>query len=176
MKLDDQLRRLERKLDKIAKDSVPKAYAAAVNKVATQSRTAIASEVAREVRIPVRAVKSRIYLRRARVGGLEAQIRLYARPVDAVNTGPARLSRGWKVAGQFRERSFMARMPNQNRHRIYQRAGADRLPIQKVVVPISEPVERIGMAVTALKMRRDFARLYKHELDARIKGYVTRGR
>lgn len=176
MNLDKQLRRLERKLDKIAKDATPKAFASAINKVATQSKTAVASEVAKEVRIPVRAVKSRIFIRRARPGTMVAKIALYARPIDAIHTGPTRMASGWKVGGKFRERSFMQRMPNQSRHRIYQRKGSSRLPISKVVLPVSEPVARIGRAVTTLKMRKDFARLYQHELNARIKGYVTRGR
>lgn len=184
MNLDKQLRRLERKLEKIAKDATPKAFAAASNKLATQSKTAVASEVAKEVRIPVRAVKGRIFIRRARPGAMVAKVVLYARPVDAINTSPSRMAKGWKVAGQFRERSFMQRMPNMSRHRIFQRTGNFKQnergwkieQFRKVNVNIDEEVARIGKAVTTLKVRKDFARLYQHELNARIKGYVTRGR
>lgn len=183
MSLDKQTARLVKKLDKIAKIETARAHASAINKLTKQVKTAVASEVAKEIRIPVRSVKRRIYVKRATASNGIAKVYLYARPVPGVDARATRTNKGWKVAGEFRPRSFLAKMPTQSRHHIFQRDGRGpvlrpdgkrREKFDMVRVPIAEPVKRIGMAVISLKMKRDYPKILKHELNARLKGYVTR--
>lgn len=183
MSLDKDVARLTKKLDRIAKIETARAHASAINKLSNQVKTAVSSLVSKETRIPVRTIKRRVYNKRATAANGVAKIYLYAKPIPGIDARASRTNKGWKVAGQFRPRSFLAKMPNQSRHHIFQRDG--RGPVLRpngkrkekfdmVRVNISDPVARIGMAVIEFKMRKDYPKLLKHELNARLQGYVTR--
>tara|TARA_R110001599_G_scaffold100770_5_gene258102 strand:- start:3512 stop:4057 length:546 start_codon:yes stop_codon:yes gene_type:complete len=181
MQLDDQIKSLSKKLDKIAKVETIKAHISAVNKVAAQSKTAIASISAAETKIKVSKLKKRIFVKRASFSKPSARVYFYSRPVDALDASNSRVAKGWKVAGTFRQRSFLARMPNQSRHHIFQRdgngpvrtaGGKKRERIKMITVEAADSLNRVGPAVTELKMMKDYHRLLKSELSARLKGYV----
>ena len=174
MSLDKQIASLERKLEKISRAELYRADASALNKTAAKAKTATASVVSKETKIPVSVVKKRVFLRKAIAGRRGASIALYSRPVAAVDARISRNSKGWRVSGKNYRGSFLAKMSNQNRHHIYQRKTKKRLPIQMVKVPLAEPVERVGKAVIELHMRKEYPRILQREYAARIKGYVTR--
>lgn len=174
MELDRQIASLEKKLAKISGVELHRADASALNKTAAKAKTATASLVSKEARVPVSVVKKRIFIRKAIAGRRGASIAMYAKPVSAVEARISRNAKGWRVAGKNYPGSFLSQMRNQRRHHIYQRKTKKRLPIQMIKVPLAEPVERVGQAVVELHMRKEYPRILQREYSARINGYVKR--
>lgn len=171
--LDKQIKSLEKKLNRVAKDATPKAYASAVNKTASKIKTDVVRKVAKDANIRVKDVSPRVYVRRASARKGVAAISFYSKPVNATKTNFSKLRKGFKVAGEVVPRSFFARGRNNRRHYIYQRKGKARTPIRMVTIRISRAVNRYAEPAIAQKMRTDFPRILKSEFNARIKGYVS---
>ena len=174
MSLDAQIRELERKLNAISKVETQRAYASALNKTAQVIRRDAARKVAQSKKIRQRDVMRRIFYRRANYKKPFGDLAFYAKPISAINVPFSSNKRGFKVAGSQVPRSFLAKMPNQSRHHIYQRKGRERTPIQRVVVRIDDIVREHALQSSKTIMRSRFSAVFRQELNARLKGYVTR--
>lgn len=173
MSLDADIRRLEKKLNRISSKETPRAYAAAINKTAKMIQTEVAREVAKANRIRVKDVKRRVFIRKANIKKSNAKISVYAKPINAVSTNYKVTRRGYSVAGERVPRSFFAKGKSR-RHQIFQRKGSARYPIDVVKIYINDDVQRLVMPIVERKMKTDFQRLLKHEFNARLRGYVKR--
>lgn len=169
--LDASIKRLEKKLSKIAKVETDRAYSAAANKIATRVKSRVAKAVASDVNLTQKVVKRKIFIRRSRAATGRAAITFYTRPVNAVSTNYSITRKGYKVAGRVYPRTFFAKGKSST-HQIYQRKGQARYPIDPVKIPISEAVNRHAVPLTARLMKTDFPDLLKHELGVRIRGVI----
>ncbi len=169
--LDQSVKSLEKKLNKISKLDTDRAFSSAANKLATRAKSQVAKAVAREVRVTQKNVRSKIFIGRSTAKTGRAKITFYTRPVNAVRTNYSITKRGYKVAGKIYPRTFFARGKGAT-SQIFQRKGSARYPIEPVKIPIQAAVNRYAVPITADLMKRDFKKILQQEFRARINGYI----
>lgn len=116
--LDQSIKQLERKLNKIAKVETDRAYSSAANKIATRVRSQVTKAVAGDVKIAQKNVRRKIYISRSKAKTGRARLTFYTRPINAVSTNYSITKKGYKVAGQVRPRTFFAKGKSPT-HQIY---------------------------------------------------------
>ncbi len=159
-------------LDKTQRWVIPQAVPAAINKTAGQVNTQVRREISKKLGIPQKHFKSRIKLYRATRRnwssknwiGLKTKI-----PVSKVyksNSRQISYAKGkLNIPGN---KLFGAKMPKSGHEGVYYRKGSKRLPIQEVMIDLSDVAPdtllRLGRSITTTK----FKNLLRHELQWRL--------
>ncbi len=163
IRIEHGLRGARRSLKRLA-DARRAAGRAAQNKALAKMRTAVRGALARELRVPVGAVKRRFVLRRAgKAGQPAALVVLVARGVNAARVRGARDRRPHGVA------AGAARFPHAfiAGGRALERRGRARLPLRGTDVPVREPAERLGRRWLAGSGAAEHRRILRRELEFR---------
>ena len=171
--LEKQIKSLEKKLTKIAQVDTDRAYSSAINKTANSIKSHVVKKVSGDVKITQKNIRRKIYVKRSTPKTGMAKLYFYGRAVNAINTNFSKTAKGYKIAGTFRPRTFFAKSPTANKHLIFQRRGAERLPVDVVKIPINEAVQKHAMPTIKERMNNYFYKTLKAEFNARLKGYVS---
>ncbi|MCI7352801.1 MAG: phage tail protein [[Actinobacillus] rossii] len=141
MSLQDDAKRINRKLNALGRQQIPRAAVKAINKVARSIGSRAMKAVAKDVGVPVKTVRGRMQIARAKGNLPTATIRVIRSHMPAIRLLENRsnkiwVGRGGIVVGKYAiHRGFRQRLKNGRWH-ILQRQGKERYPIDVVKIPV----------------------------------------
>lgn len=151
----------------------PKAARLALNRAAKQMHTATVREVAKEIKAPVKAVKSKVrHQKRDKAKGRKLRAGMYVvfSDLPARKFGTAKENkRGVRVRGRQFDDAFLGRFQHNKVEAVFRRKGKKRLPIVEVKVPIRQAVERAAKNKLLTVGRPVFRKRYEYELRRILK-------
>ncbi|SEQ73163.1 phage tail protein [Basfia succiniciproducens] len=164
MALKDDVARINRKLNDLGRKKMPNAAVKAINRVARRVGNKAMKAVAKDVGVPLKTVRGRMKINRARGKLPVATLRIIRSNMPAIRLLENRSSRIWVgrggiVIGKYAmQRGFMQRLKNGRWH-ILQRRGRPRYPIDVTKIPIG------GLITNEFKKQtRDYPAAVKAEL------------
>ncbi len=180
MSIENDIKRLAKKLNKISTVEVPRAAARALNRSATTVRKLTVQDVSRGLKLPAKEIRKRAFFSRANAKKQRAKITAYARDVSVISLlrGPTIdrfMGTGTNRKGvRARGRQFDAAFINQYRGRaqVFRRLSNKSHPIEVVKIPINNPLARSLKLRSRRVMQTDFRRIFKNELQFRLKKYA----
>ena len=154
-------------LDKVQRQVVPLATAAALNKVVNKARTQVVKKVsaAKQIR-PQRLIKERTYIKKATARKQTAILNTLTAGVLVEKMNWRATKAGVKAGQHAFPHGFKATIAGNQRP--MQRKGSQRLPIQKINIPIAADVDRIARAEQR-NGGREFTKQFNHELQFRLR-------
>ncbi|MGF7452590.1 phage tail protein [Pasteurella bettyae] len=147
MSLQDDVKRINRKLNTLGKQQIPRAAVKAINKVARTIGSRAMKAVAKDVGVPVKTVRGRMQIARAKGNLPTAKIRVRRSHMPAIRLLENRsnkiwVGRGGIVVGKYAiHRGFRQRLKNGRWH-ILQRDCRARYPIDVTKIPVGEMITR----------------------------------
>lgn len=148
---------------------VAQALPAAINKVLDRGRTQTVKEIALYYKIKQKLIRARTRSKRATWRQPEARFSLGVLPIRTGKIGvPRQTKRGARVGAHAFPGAFVATMRS-GHVGIFKRKGQPRLPIKEQTVSLSPQAEQIARRKFREVMSRDFSRLFRHELEYRLK-------
>jgi hypothetical protein len=174
---DADLKVLAKKLYNLASVEGPRAVSSALNKTAALIQTQVVKEVAKEAKIPQKIIRKKAFIRRSTAKKQRTTISLYRTGVPLITLAGGKgavqePAPGWiSVKGFFVQRGFINRVRKTGKNQVFQRKNRLRYPIDVVRVNIHQIVDASMPKHTAQKMRDDFPRLLKRDLEYRITRY-----
>lgn len=181
--LDRQIKSLVRKLHKIGKVEIPRAYAKALNNTGNIAKTEINKTVGKETRLGTKIVRNRTFLRRARAKKPLASVRLYVAPISAVSLltknqianklGTGTNKKGVKAKGYFYKSAFIQPGLHGKIH-VFKRKSKARYPLKKQVVEIKPIFKRRAPQIVRSVFKARFSGKLKHELSFRLQKHLKK--
>lgn len=188
--MDEQIRRMEKKLRRYSDKQVPRAAASALNKTVKKVKSKVVKSVAKSTKVKAKAIRSQVFTSRAKSSSLSAYVKSYLRPISAARLIPlSRLTRavprgtskkGVRVAGQMFHGAFVnkgrrggRKGPGHRGRRFYvlQRTTKQRYPVRLVTIKIDRDMKADQLPIAKQIHRTEFVRLYQHELKFRTGKY-----
>ncbi len=191
--IEQQVQRLNRKIQRMADTELKRASSSALNKTTAKIRTRVVRGVSKETRIPGKHIRKRVHIRRSTARTQYARITVYRKDIPLISLGAAKtVMKGQGVAdiargknGRFSQRqfrgntairvgnktykdAFINRTKNGRWHIMRRKSGA-RYPVEVLKLPISQQVDRITPTVARQVMKADYGRLLRHELEYRAR-------
>lgn len=143
-----------RYLERIERDVVPRAAAAAINRTANSTAVEVSRQIARETGIPVREVRQRIKVRRASKDNLTAYVTAYPYSPN-VKRFNARQTDPGVVASPWRRRRLFPGTFTMPSGAVVKRTGKARFPIRGIRGPSVRKEFLRGYALRAMKAKVD---------------------
>ncbi|HCM1954416.1 TPA: phage tail protein [Salmonella enterica subsp. salamae serovar 9,46:z4,z24:z39:z42] len=146
-----------RNLDRISDTAVPKAFAMAINRVASAAISASSREVATQTKVPLKRVRERAKIKRATAKKTGVTITVNRGDFPVIKLGSARMvlsrrrrKKGRRLKTQWSSSSlvigrrrypgaFIQQLKNGRWH-VMQREGKARYPIDVVKIPMATPL------------------------------------
>lgn len=179
--LQSQISQLERKLSEYSRVQVPRAAASALNKITPKVKSAVAKNVAVDVKVKQSYLRKQIFTGRAKSNSLSAYVKSYLRPISAArlltqarlkkSVGRGTNRRGVKVAGQQFDKAFVNIGKKNGRYYVLRRKGKSRYPVEVINIKIDKSFTSNQLPIAERFHRADFQRLYAHELNFRMTKY-----
>ncbi|WP_044470461.1 phage tail protein [Mannheimia massilioguelmaensis] len=147
MSLQDDVARVQRRLNDIGRQKVPRAAVNAINKVAHKIGNRAMKAVAKDVGVPLKTVRGRMKLERAKNKLPVARLRILRSDMPAIRLLENRSNRIWVgrggiVIGKYAiSRGFRQQLRNGREH-ILQRDGRARYPIDVTKIPVGDMITR----------------------------------
>lgn len=172
MNIKGDVKEITRHLDKTQRWVLPQAVPAAINKAGAKINTLTRREISKQLGIPQKHFKSRVKLYRATRRnwasknwiGLKTKI-----PVANVfKSSNKQITYAKGLHKVPADRVFAATMPKTGHQGVFYRKGSKRLPIQEVVIDLSQVAEPILHMLGRRIVNAEFQRLLRHELQWRL--------
>jgi len=173
MSIDKDIKRYSDRLSSYKAKDVKAAAASALSKTAAKAKTRTIRGVAKEAKLPVKVIRKKVYLKRAKANQLRARLKAYRNPVSLMSLNPKQTKRGRKNGGVRAGKHFVKGAFIVNGKQVFKRKGSARLPIEVQRVRIQKLVDRITLKVTMRVMKKDFKKLLLHELKYRLSKHRT---
>lgn len=174
---DTDLKVLAKKLHRMAAIEGPRAVSSALNKTGALIQTQVVKDVSKDSKIPQKIIRRKAFIGKSTARKQRTTISMYRTgvPLISLATGKNSIQEpapGWiSVKGFFVERGFINRVRKTGKKQVFQRKNSKRYPIDVVRVNIQRVVDTSMPKQTALKMRNEFPRLLKRDLEYRITRY-----
>lgn len=174
---DADLKVLAKKLYNLASVEGPRAVSSALNKTGALTQTQVVKDVSKDSKIPQKIIRRKAFIGKSTARKQRTTISMYRTgvPLISLATGKNSIQEpapGWiSVKGFFVERGFINRVRKTGKKQVFQRKNRLRYPIDVVRVNIHQIVDTSMPKLTAQKMRDDFPRLLRRELEYRITRY-----
>lgn len=179
--MQQQVKRLERRLKLYAEKEVPRATARVLNRGTKAVASKVTKTVAAEVKVKSSILKKQVFSGRATRGSLRSYVKSYLRPISAARLiSASRLQKaaprgtnrkGVRVAGLQFDHAFINKGGKSNQYKVLVRKGAARYPLRMVTIAIDRSVNAHQLPISERFMRDDFVRQYKRELEFRLSKY-----
>lgn len=172
MSLQDDVARLNRKLNEIGRQKVPRASVTAINKVARKISNRAMKAVAKDVGVPLKTVRGRVTIERAKNKLPVARLRVLRSDMPAIRLLENRSNRIWVgrggiVIGKYAiSRGFRQRLRNGRDH-ILQRDGRALYPIDVTKIPVGDMITREFTKATS-----NYSTEIKQELVNQLRGTI----
>lgn len=172
MSLQNDVNRINRKLNALGRQQIPRAAVKAINKVARSIGSRAMKAVAKDVGVPVKTVRGRMQIDRAKGKLPIAKIRVRRSHMPAIRLLENRsnkiwVGRGGIVVGKYAmSRGFRQRLKNGRWH-IMQRQSKARYPIDVTKIPV-------GNMITSefQKATKDYSAEIKNALIKELTGVL----
>ncbi|VUD48442.1 hypothetical protein TDB9533_01234 [Thalassocella blandensis] len=179
--IERQIKRYQKKLNKIAGVETPRATASALNKTARSVIPKVVRYVSQETKVPQKFIRKKTFVSRATSRKQRAKIYGYAQAIPVVSLlktkqllkGARRGTnkRGVRVAGRQYDGAFINVLRKSGRFQVLKRLGKGRYPLEVIKIPIEKEYERALEFFSRQKMRDDFPLLLKRDLQYRYRKY-----
>ena len=179
--LDQQIRLLQKKLNKVSDIEVPRANAKALNNSARRIQTRVVIGVSKQEKIKQKHIRKRVFIKRATARKQIARFRVYRRDMTAfsllnknvaIKHAPRGTNRrGVRAAGRQFDHAFINRIRRNQRYQVFRRLGKPRMPIEVITISIAKTVDSVTARVSHRVMKNDYQGLVKHELQFRLKKF-----
>lgn len=180
--LKRQIKDLEKKLNQYSRTDVPRAVASSLNRGVGRVKSQVVRTVAKEVRLPAKFLRNKVYTSRAKTSGLKAYVRSYLTPISAARLlstatllkrrGTGTNRRGVRVAGQQIDGAFINIGRKDGYFHVLRRKGTERYPLEKVSIKIEPSMMQNQLPIADRFMRSDFERELIRQLNFRLSKYV----
>ncbi|WP_386696691.1 phage tail protein [Lonepinella sp. MS14436] len=145
MSLNEDVMRINARLRNLGNNTMPKATAKAINKVASKISSTAMKAVAKDVGVPLKTIKGRLKKINATAKKPKASLKILRSQMPAIRLLEKKSNRIWVgrggiVIGKYAiQRGFKQRLKNGRIH-ILQRKGRARYPIDVVKIPIGNQI------------------------------------
>lgn len=177
LNFEKDFKRVQRELGELGRKIIPRAANSALNKTATQARTAAVKELKQEIGessgLSAGGFRKSIELHRSNLRTLMATLTASGRPLPLIHFGARQTKKGVTAkAWNKRKRypgTFIAKMPN-GKKGVFKRASRKRLPVKQLFGP-SIPKAFIEQR-TQKSLRRsidvNWPKNFNHEIKYRL--------
>jgi hypothetical protein len=159
----DAIRRSLGGTEKLATDALRAALAKTMRWANTRVRRAVSAGV----KVPQKALKTRLVLRLPKRTDLSGAIWIGLNPIGAIHLNPRRTAAGVRGGAHDFEGAFIAKGRGGARQ-VFKRAGSSRLPIERVHLSIADAGRAAIRGPLFAGIERFFLRTFEHELGWRI--------
>lgn len=181
MSLERDIKKLEKKLNAIAKKEVPKANYSALNKSSARIKTAVVKQVANRTGIKQKTLKKKVFSSKATLKKGFVRMRHYREGVPLISQGARQNRKGVRAlktqfAGAFiATPTIRAKRGNfRGKPQVFKRKGKGRYPLEVLKKSIKNDVDNVFPRVTKVVFAREYEKLLKHEFEWRIKKYLEK--
>lgn len=163
------IKSLIKKLNKFERQVIPLATVSALNKTATQARTAVVREIAKEKGVQVKLIRGRVRLFRANRRNQVALLKINAHGFRAVDLGvPRQTKTGTRVKKHNFPGAFIATMPRGHTG-VFKRKGRSRLPITEKRISLLPEAHEIANRNVNRLVKQKFPIIFVHEVNFRLR-------
>lgn len=138
-----------------------------LNRTGARTLTRTSRGTARQLSLPVRAVRKRGVQRKARLRFLETTVIFYTRPLNPVSHGARQTRSGVAGLGRHWPRSFLHdRSARPELRKVaFQREGRDRYPIEPIKIPVRPTAEAVLKKVVDRAFAEEMAVEFPRQLE-----------
>lgn len=187
--LDDDVRKLEKKLSSLRSSEVDRAHARALNEGTKRARTKIVRATAGEVNVKSKSIRSKISIIRATSSNKEARMRVKRSSVSAMSQGARKTKTGVtagrrKFAGAFIAAPTSSPVrPDPDRKplgkglgklQVFKRTGKKRYPLAAVKIWIRDEITRATNQAVREVTGDDIQKILARDLNYRIEKLVSK--
>lgn len=187
---DADIAKLVKSFEGMRKELAPQVMSRSINRILSKAKTQAVSKSAKELKVRVKDIRPRVFVRRSSKKVVRGQLRGYAKPMPVISIVSGRkgqfVSRkagrrrsglgGVKIGGLFMQNAFVNVVRRSQTVHILRRqqkatwAGSKRLPIDVVKIEIEPAFNRHFIPAVEQKLKSD----YQKEFDANFNYYLAR--
>ncbi len=187
--MDQQIKALEKTLNKIQSSAVPLASNSALNKVSAKIKTRTVKGISKTTKVKSKVIRARMRVKRSRLHTQRAFVWMYVNDISAISliknvklgafkrkVAGKKYKNAWtadgsKGFGRYKKGSGFSATKVKNKQ-IFRRTGKGRYPLEVIKIPILKPSTRISRVVGERLMRTEFTELYAKDLNWRLSKYA----
>lgn len=192
--IEQQVQRLNRKVDRLAKTETQRATSSALNSTVRHIKSRIVKDVSHKVSAPQKLIRKRVYIKRSKANTQFARITVYPRDISAIGLGSARtltrtrkgqrlvsgVSRG--AGGRFTKRQHSGNTSIRVGNRTYrnafinqirgnwhvmQRKGEAKYPVDVLKIPAGKPLANAAATMPRRLFRAEYEKKLRQEYNYR---------
>ncbi|MGY6072893.1 phage tail protein [Actinobacillus pleuropneumoniae] len=139
------LSEISRNLERVVNQKLPNAVSRSLNTIARKAMSSATKEVAKDIGVPQKTIRSRSKITKANKSRQMANIRVIRSNMPAIRLFENRSNRMWVgrgaiIVGKYAiQRGFIQRLKTGRTH-IMQRRGRERYSIDVVKIPLARPL------------------------------------
>lgn len=183
--LEADIKRVTRKLESLARVEVPRAYASATNKVMAKIKTQLVKELAPQLGVKAKLIRSRVFVKRATAKKLRGAVTVYHSDIPGIAVKPnlkrsarnnargRRASNKIKIGKQTFSPAFVNTYGKGGKLQVLYRTSKARYPIKMASVPLRDAVEKRAVPLAKKLMGSEFQRIVFADLKFREGKRVT---
>lgn len=162
------IKRLNAKMEKLAKVEMRKASNSALNKTAARIKSRLVKQVATETKLQQKHIRKRVFIKKSSFKTLFARITAYRRDMPLISTGNARQNKkGVRAAKQQHSSAFINNV--NGRAHVLRRKSKARYPLELLKIAVVKIVDKFTRPIAQKIMKEDYPKLLRQEVEYRIK-------